>query len=200
VTSGIVLGLVTGLTTGMLAVGLVLVYKASRFVNLAHGQLGALSAVLLATLVFNHGWSWWAAFPMAVIVGVGFGLVVERLIIRPLRQQRRRGVTMLLVTIGVAQLLLALTYVPSFRPDRTKLFEKQYPLPFKLHWRIFGTDLTGQHIMILALAPLTVAALVLFLRWTSLGKGIRAAASNPDAARLCGISVNRVNAITWGIA
>lgn len=199
-TSGIVLGVVTGLTIGMLAVGLVLVYKASRFVNLAHGQLGALSAVLLATLTLDHGWSWWVAFPAMVGLGVIIGVVVERFIIRPLRRQRRRGVTMLLVTIGVAQLLLALTFVPAFSPDRTRLFREQYPLPFSVHWRILGTDLTGQHIMILLLVPLTVGGLSAFLQWTSLGKSIRAAASNPDSARLCGISVNRVNAIAWGVA
>src|SRR5437762_864239 len=112
--SGIVLGVVTGLTYGMLAVGIVLVYKAGRFVNLAHGPLGALSAVLVATLVLDGGWSWWAAFPVAVAVGVVLALIVERLIVRPLRHQHRRAVTMLLVTIGVGQLLLALTYIPAF--------------------------------------------------------------------------------------
>src|SRR2546425_5325199 len=135
--SGIVLGVVTGLITGLLAVGLVLVYKASRFVNLAHGQLGALSAVLLATFVLDHGWSWWAAFPVSVAIGVGFGVVVERLIIRPMRQQRRRGVTMLLVTIGVGQLLLALTFIPALSPDPNTLYRERYPLPFKVHWRVF---------------------------------------------------------------
>src|SRR5438309_11352932 len=102
--SGIVLGIVTGLTTGMLAVGIVLVYKASRFINLAHGQLGALSAVLLATFVFNTGWSWWVAFPVAVAIGVVLGLLVERFIVRPLRQQRRRGLTLVLVTGGIGRL------------------------------------------------------------------------------------------------
>src|SRR5688500_11052020 len=182
--SGIILGVITGLTTGMLAVGLVLVYKASRFVNLAHGQLGALSAVLLATLVLDQGWSWWLAFPIVVAIGIGIGLVSERLVIRPLRHQRRRAVTMLLVTIGVGQLLLALTFVPVFNPDPTRMFREQYPLPFSVHWRIAGADLTGPHVMILVLVPLVVGALAAFLAWTSLGKSIRAAASNPDSARL----------------
>src|SRR5207244_10176881 len=132
---------VPGLSTGTVSVGLGLVYKASRFVNLAHGQLGALSAVLLASLVLDDGWSWWAAFPVVVAIGVGSGLVVERFIVRPMRHQRRRAVTMLLVTIGVAQLLLALTYVPAFTPDRTKMFRSQYPLPFRVHWRLLGADL-----------------------------------------------------------
>src|SRR5260221_2935920 len=98
-TSGIVLGVLDGLTYGLIAVGLVLVYKAGRFVNLAHGALGALSAVLLATLAIDHGWSWWLAFPIVVGIGVLLGSVAERFVIRPLRHQRRQGATMLLVTI-----------------------------------------------------------------------------------------------------
>jgi ABC-type branched-subunit amino acid transport system ATPase component/ABC-type branched-subunit amino acid transport system permease subunit len=184
----------------VLAVGIVLVYKAGRFINLAHGQLGALSAVVLATLVLNSGWSWWVAFPVAVAIGVVLGLLVERFIVRPLRHQRRRGLTMLLVTIGVGQLLLALAYIPALTPDRTKLFRAQYPLPFSTHWRALGTDLTGAHLMILVIVPVAVAGLAAFLRWTTLGKSVRAAASNADAARLCGISVDRVNAVAWGIA
>src|SRR5438874_4512790 len=148
---GVVLGVITGLTTGLLAVGLVLVYKAGRFVNLAHGQLGALSALLLATFVLDLGWSWWMAFPVAVLIGVVIGVVTERLAIRPMRRQRRRGLTYLIVTIGIGQLLLALAFVPAFTPDRTKLFRKRYPLPFSGHWRVLGADLTAAHVMILVL-------------------------------------------------
>jgi len=198
--SGTILGVVTGLTYGLLAAGLVLVYKASRFVNLAHGALGALSAVLLASLVLDHGWSWWAALPVVVTIGIVLGWAVERLVVRPLRRQRRRGVTMLLVTIGISQLLLALTYIPAFSPDKSRIYRAQYPLPFLAHWRILRTDLTGAHMMILTFVPAVAAALGAFLRWTTLGKSIRAAASNPDSARLCGISVDRVNALTWAIA
>jgi ABC-type branched-subunit amino acid transport system ATPase component/ABC-type branched-subunit amino acid transport system permease subunit len=199
-TSGIVLGLITGLTTGMLAVGIVLVYKASRFVNLAHGQLGTLSAVMLATLVLDRGWSWWAAFPLVVSIGALVGFMVERLAIRRMRRHRRGAITYLLVTLGVGQLLLSFAYVPSVAPDKTALFRSQYPLPFTGVHRVLGTDLTGAHLMVLVVVPVTIGALAAFLRYSILGKSIRAAASNPDAARLCGISVNRVSAVTWGLA
>ncbi len=198
--SGLVLGLIFGLLTGMLAVGLVLVYKASRFVNLAHGQLGALSALLVATLVLDHGWSWWAAFPVAVAVGALTGVTVERFIIRPLRHQHRRAITFLLVTIGVGQILLSLTFVPALAPDESTLYRLSYPLPFSVHYVVFGADLTGAHIMVLFLVPAAVAALAAFLRYSAMGKSIRAAASNPESARLCGVSVDRVNTVTWLIA
>ena len=199
-TSGLVLGLITGLTTGMLAVGLVLVYKAGRFVNLAHGQLGTLSAVLLATFVLDHGWSWWVAFPVVVTVGIVTGIGVERVVIRRLRAQRRRAITYLLVTIGIGQILLALTFVPAFSPDPTTLFREQYPLPFTIHRQVGGADLTGAHLMILLIVPLAVGGLAAFLRYSFLGKSIRAAASNPEAAQLAGISVDRVNLVTWALA
>ena len=70
-TSGtIVLGVLNGLTIGLLAVGLVLVYKSNRFLNLAHAQLGTLSALLLAKWVYDWGWNWWFAFAVAIAVGI----------------------------------------------------------------------------------------------------------------------------------
>src|SRR5256714_1873643 len=94
--------------TGLLAVGIVLVYKSNRFLNLAHAQLGALSAQLLAKLVIDWGWSWWVAFGVCVPVGIVVGLVVERWVVRPLRERSASAVSLLLVTIGVTQVLLAL--------------------------------------------------------------------------------------------
>ena len=57
----VVIGVLNGLTIGLLAVGLVLVYKSNRFLNLAHAQIGALPALLLAKFVIDWGWSWWVA-------------------------------------------------------------------------------------------------------------------------------------------
>src|SRR3954463_11890341 len=105
--ASIVLGIVSGFTIGFLAVGLVLIYKANRFINLAHGQMGTYAAVLLAKMVIDWGWSWWAAFPFAIAMGIATGLLVERCVIRPLRAKGSNTVALLLVTVGVAQLLAA---------------------------------------------------------------------------------------------
>src|SRR4051812_20199815 len=109
--AGLILGAITGLTYGLLAVGIVLIFKANRFINVAHAQLGTLSALLLGRFVLNDGWSWWVAFPTVIAVGVVAALIVERLVIRPMLKRRRHAVSLLLVSIGVAQLLLALTYI-----------------------------------------------------------------------------------------
>ena len=198
--AAIVLGLITGLTIGFLAVGLVLVYKANRFINLAHAQMGTYSAVLLAKMVLDWGWSWWAAFPFAIAVGVLTGLVVERFVIRPLRARSASTVALLLVTVGVAQLLSALEFIPVLGPNTQKLTLRGYPLPFKSHIRIEGVVLGGQYILVLILVPVVVAALAVFLKYTTMGRMIRAAASNPDAARLVGVSIPKVSRVTWGVA
>jgi ABC-type branched-subunit amino acid transport system ATPase component/ABC-type branched-subunit amino acid transport system permease subunit len=193
-----VLGLLNGLTIGLLAVGLVLVYKANRFLNLAHAQLGTLSALLLAKWVLDWGWSWWVAFILAVVVGVVTGLLVERFFIGALRKRAATPVRLLLMSVAVSFVLLGLTFVPSLGPDVTKA--PMFPQPFNSHAAIGGVVLTGMWLLTAFLVPVLVIGLALFLRFTTIGKGVRAAANNPDAARLCGISVSKVSAITWGLA
>lgn len=194
----LVLGLLNGLTIGLLAVGLVLVYKSNRFLNLAHAQMGALSALLLNKWVIDWGWNWWVAFPVAISLGVVTGLLVERFVIGRLRKAGGSPVRLLLLSVAVSQVLLALTYVPHLGPDPDHA--TLYPQPFSSDARVGGIVLSGMSVLIAALVPLLVVALAAFLRWSTLGQGIRAAANNPDAARLCGISVSRVSATTWGIA
>ncbi|HET6810026.1 MAG TPA: ATP-binding cassette domain-containing protein [Acidimicrobiales bacterium] len=193
-----VLGLLNGLTIGLLAVGLVLVYKANRFLNLAHAQLGTLSALLLAKWVLDWGWSWWVAFILAVVVGVATGLLVERFFIGTLRRRGATPVRLLLMSVAVSFVLLGLTFVPSLGPNMNKA--PMFPQPFSSSATVGGVVLTGMWILTAALVPALVLGLAAFLRFTTIGKGIRAAANNPDAARLCGISVSKVSAITWGLA
>ncbi len=196
----LMLGVLTGMLYGLLAVGLVLVYRANKFLNLAHGQLGALSALILAKLCLDSGWSYWAAFPVAIAAGVVTGVLVERLFIRRMRARSSSTVSVLLLTLGVSQLMLALLFIPALQPNQVRLQLKGFPLPVSSGFTFGGVVFGGQYILILILVPTLVAAIALFLRYTVLGKMIRAAAVNPDAARLCGISPARVSAVTWGIA
>lgn len=196
----LVLGVLSGLTTGLLAVGLVLVYRSDRFLNLAHGQFGALPAVLLAKLVVDEGWGYWPAVSVCLAVGVGTGILVERYLVSTLRKKTSSSTSFLLLTLGASQILAALIYVQAFAPNPVKLLDKGYPLPLHLHWRVFGVVLEGQDVAKLIVCPLAVGALALFLRYSTLGKMIRAMASNRDSARLCGISPGVVSAVTWGLA
>jgi ABC-type branched-subunit amino acid transport system ATPase component/ABC-type branched-subunit amino acid transport system permease subunit len=193
-----VLGLLNGLTIGLLAVGLVLVYKSNRFLNLAHAQLGTLSALLVAKWVLDWHWNWWVAYGVAIGVGVVTGVIVERFLVAPLRERTSSPIRLLLLSLGVSQLLLALTYIPDLGPDPTH--GQTYPQPFDSTLRIGHVRLTGMYLLTAALVPILVAALAVFMRYSLLGKQIRAAANNADAARLCGISVRRVSAVTWAMA
>jgi branched-subunit amino acid ABC-type transport system permease component len=175
----VVLGVLNGMTVGLLAVGLVLVYKSNRFINLAHAQMGTVSALLLAKWVLDWGWDWWVAFALAVGVGLLTGLAVERLLVRTLRRRTSSPVALLLLSVGVSQLLLALTYIPSLapNPDHAGVF----PQPFGAHLRVGQVVLSGMSLLTMVLVPVLVVGLALFFRYSLLGKQIRAAANNADA-------------------
>ena len=194
----VVIGLLNGLTIGLLAVGLVLVYKANRFLNLAHAQLGALPAVLLAKAVLEWSVPFFVAFPLAIALGAATALIAERLLIEPVRERSRSPLRLLLLTVGLSQLLLSLTYVSWFTPDPT--LQRPYPQPFNVQIDVGGVVLQGMDLLVGVLVPVVVVALAAFLKFSMTGKQIRAAASNPDAARTCGVSVRHVSAVTWAAA
>ncbi len=194
-TGTLVFGLINGLTIGLLAVGFVMVFRANRFLNLAHAQLGAVSALLLAKVVNDWHWGWWPSFIGCVAVGVGTGLVVERFAVSVVRRRSKAPVRLMILTIGVSDILLAVTYIPGLTPTS----QAPYPEPFNSHFSLGGVVLSGVEVLTIITVPLLLVLLTLFW-YTSLGKQVRAAANNPDAARLCGISVNRVSLLVWGIA
>lgn len=195
----LVLGVVQGLTIALLAVGLVLIYKAARFVNFAHAQLGVLSAMLLGRAVLGWGVSWWIAFPLAVAAGAALGALTERLVFRPLAARSR--MTLLIASIGLSQLLLALTYYTWLGPPRSELVLDGYPVPFDVRLQVDPTlALLGKDLLVIVVVPLAALGLVATMRYTMLGKAIRASACNRDAAGLAGIPVGRLSTVTWGIA
>ena len=194
-TGTLVLGVINGLTIGLLAVGFVMVFRANRFLNLAHAQLGAVSALLLAKVVNDWNWGWWESFFACVTVGIVVGLFVEKFAVSVVRRRSRAPVRLMILTIGVSDILLAITYIPGLTPTS----QAPYPQPFTSHVTVGGVVLSGMDLLTVIAVPGLLILLTLFWR-TSLGRQIRAAANNPDAARLCGISVSRVSLIVWGIA
>lgn len=198
--ASLVLGFLEGLLIGMLAVGIVLVYRSSRFLNLAHGQLGALSAMLLGKLVVDGGLPYAVAFPACLVVGAGVGMLVERFLVRPLQRRTSSTVALLLLSVGASQLLLAVTFLDFLKPTGVKIIQDGYPLPFRTTVTVGGVVLGSQYILIAILCPVVIGALALLMRWSLIGKMIRAAASNPEWARTCGISPSRASAVTWGLA
>jgi ABC-type branched-subunit amino acid transport system ATPase component/ABC-type branched-subunit amino acid transport system permease subunit len=194
----LLLGLSSGLQIGLLAVGLVLVFRANRFINLAQGQMGAVASASLAVLVFRFHLPYGVALIVALVLGAATGALVERLLMWRLFDRSR--LALMVATIGVSQLILLVVLAGPLKPDAGKLTVEGYPQPFRLHWQVGSAVLTSSQVLTLVAAPAIALALGLVLTRTRTGRAIRGAASNPDAARLSGISVRRVSLLVWTIA
>lgn len=194
----LVLGVITGLTYGVLALGLSLIYKSGRFINFAHGNLGALCAVLFGKLVVDVGVPYWIAFMVIVALGGVLGALVELAIIRRLFEAPR--LVLVVATLAVSQIFYFAALQRSLQADQGKIVTQGFPAPFEVEWTIGSLVLRGGHVAILALAPLVALGIAAFFRLTSYGQAVRAAAENPDAARLAGISVRRMSTLVWVLA
>jgi ABC-type branched-subunit amino acid transport system ATPase component/ABC-type branched-subunit amino acid transport system permease subunit len=192
------LGIASGLQVGLLAVGLVLVFRANRFINLAQAQMGAIASCSLAVLVFRFGTPYWMALPTALVIGVATGALVERLLMWRLFQASR--LVLLVATIGISQLILLAVVAGPLKPDAQRLAAEGYPQPFDTRWEVGTAVLTSSQILTIVVAPAIAVALSLVLNRTRTGRAIRGAASNPDAARLSGISVRRTSLLVWALA
>lgn len=188
-------GLVSGLAVGVLAMGVVLIYRASRVINFAVGALGVLSASLLAVLTVNYGWPFWPAAIVSLAAGAALAAAVELTVITRLFTAPR--VVVLVATIGIAQLgeLLRLA-LPTLEGG----FTVRYPLAISGQWELAGVRVSGAALSVVIVAPVTAAALTWFITRTAYGRAIRAAAANADLARLFGISPKLVSTLTWTIA
>ncbi|HUR77091.1 MAG TPA: ATP-binding cassette domain-containing protein [Acidimicrobiales bacterium] len=189
----IALGLITGLTYSLLGIGLTLVYRSSRVINFAHGDMGSLPAGILLVLVINLHWPYLPALAVALAAAVAIGGLVEFLVIRRLTEAPR--LVVLVSTIGVAQLLLAIN---SFIP-REDLGSSTFPTPFDVHVDIGTLRLGTGELMILVVVPIVAAVLALWYTRSRVGLASRAAADNLEAARLAGARVRRVSVTTWVI-
>jgi branched-subunit amino acid ABC-type transport system permease component len=187
-------GVILGLNYGLLAVGLVLIYRTSRVLNFAHGELGVVSAVLLAKLVTDFGLPYWPSAVLCLLVGAVVGgateLVLRRLFHRP-------RLLVMVATIGIEQLLFVATLLPFVQPKH--LFGT-YPVPIHLSFSVGNYTFLPGDVLTLIAAPLVAIALALFLARSPYGLAMRAMAENADSARLSGIWVKRTSTLAWALA
>lgn len=189
------LGVIDGLLIGLLALGVVLIYRASGVINFAVGSLGVLSASLLALLVLTYGWPFWPAAIVSVVAGGLIAAALELTVITRLFRAPR--VILLVATIGIAQLCELLQVA---LPDIDVSMANRYPVALSGRWEILGLRVRGVELMVIIVVPALTAALTYYLQRTAQGRAIRAAASNPDLARLTAISPKIISTITWIIA
>ncbi|MGI9600795.1 MAG: ABC transporter permease subunit [Acidimicrobiales bacterium] len=191
-------GVVFGLVYGLLALGIVLIYRSTRVINFAVGNMGLPGAVLFALMIFNWSFPFWIAIVIALLVGTLYGLIIDVAVIRRLFNSPR--VILLVATIGIAQLSLAIVFA---YPDLDVDPGQKYPRFIGSEWEDVlgsGIDVTGSELVVLILVPLLAIGLSWFLYRTTVGQTVQAAADNSDLARLSGISPRVVSMLIWSIA
>lgn len=188
----IVSGLATGGIYGSLALALVMIYQATEVVNYAQGQMAVFSTYLAWTLL-EAGLPYWVAFVATLAIAFVGGLLIERILIRPV--ESAPVLTIVIVCIGLLVILNSVAgWIYSY-------VQKPFPSPFSSRPLQVGNIYFGAHdIGALAVTLLVLVGLYFFFRFTTLGLAMRAAAQNPVSSRLCGIRVGWMLAVGWGLA
>ena len=184
-------GLATGGIYASLALALVMIYQATHLVNFAQGEMAMFTTYIAWSLV-NAGMSYWAAFFLTIVFAFVMGVLIERIVIRPVE-----NAPVLAVVVVFIALLVILNSVAGWIYTYTI---KSFPSPFPKE-AFFSTRFMSPHEM--GAIGITLVVLVLlfaFFRFTPLGLAMRAAAQNPQSSRLVGIRVGWMLALGWGLA
>jgi branched-chain amino acid transport system permease protein len=191
----IVSGISQGCIYGLIALGFVLIYKATETVNFAQGELMMLGAFLGLTATAAFGLPYWAAVPAALLAMAVFGYVLERAVINPILGQPAFAIIM--VTIGFGFFARGLvTMIPGWGTD-THTIET----PFRGEvLRAGGLVIAAEHLVIIAATVALSALLYAFFRYSRLGVAMQAASQNQLAAYYMGIPVRRLNGLIWAIS
>lgn len=189
----VVSGLTIGTIYAVVSLGVVVIYRISRIVNLAHGAMGVFAAyVYHYALVEGLGLPVTVSFVLTLLVGAGIGIVVERAFVGPVRAD---GIlTTTIMTVGVLLVLTELT-VQLWGPD-TPVIDS----PFSDRTiRFAGTGVTVHQLGTAGLTGLLLLGLYVLLSRTRYGRGIQAIAEDPGAARIVGVPVRRITTLTWAV-
>ncbi len=193
----IVQGITFGTSYALLAMGLILIYRTTRIVNFAYGAMGAMPGCITVGLFIGQGWNYWLAIAVGVLVGVVNGALVDMLIIRRFARSSRLVLTV--ATIGLAQILAAVGLGLLISLGANALIGN-VDTPISASFTIRPYPVRGDHLLLLAIAPVAVTALAWFLLGTDSGRAVRAAAENQDRALLLGVPVRRLQTIVWAAA
>jgi branched-chain amino acid transport system permease protein len=187
----LIYGAVTSAIYALLAVGFTLIFGVARILNLAHGSFYALGAYGTYVLTSIVGLPLWSAALIAIAFVAVFGVVVEKVLIRPLRHSQL-GVLMISLAVAlVVEQTLFLVFgseyrnVPSFVDTKINLG---------------GVDVAGQRLLTLAVASVAIGALYMFIQFTRLGSAILAISQDPEAAKYMGIPSDKIFSLVMAIS
>ena len=191
----IVQGAIIGTTYGLLAVGLVLVYRTNRIINFAHGAVGAFGASIFATAVLRWHVPYYLALPIGFAAAGGASALAEIAVVRRLRHAPR--VMSIVATLGVADFVA--TFAAAFNPLAG--LGTAFPSPPGLpEFSVGALRMTQAYVGMLVFSPVAVLGLATFLRRSRYGLGMRSSAANPDAARMAGIFTGRMSSLAGALA
>ena len=191
----VISGIAQGCIYGLIALGVVLIYKATETVSFAQGELMMLGAFIGLLLMTALGFPFWVAFAAAVVAMGAFGIALERLVIRPILGQPAFSIVML--TIGIGYVARgAITMLPGLGTETHTL-----AVPYKDEvWNVAGLVLNVEQMVIIAATVVLSAVLYAMFRYSKLGVAMQAASQIQLAAYYMGIPVKRLNGLVWGLA
>lgn len=186
----IVIGLANGGVYGLLALGLVLVYKGSRVLNFAQGEIGGFGLYIAWVLIEKSGLPWIAGAVVAILLCALIGGLFERVVVRPMMDAPRLGVTV--ASIAVLLFLVGL----ELKLWGTSPQILRAPIE-GLGPEVFGFFVSPARMLALTAVIAIGVALTVFLRRTDFGLGVLAASQDAAATRLMGVPLARVSSFTW---
>lgn len=187
----LVYGAVISSIYALLAVGFTLIFGVARILNLAHGAFYALGAYGAYTLTANAHLPLWLAAILSVLLVGGFGVLMERILVRPLR---RSMLAVLLITLAVA-LMVEQVLLLIFGSEA-----RNVPSMMDVTYHFAAVDISGQRLLALGGAIIVLICLWLFLQYTRIGSAILAIAQDAEAAQYMGIATDRMYSIVMGVS
>jgi branched-chain amino acid transport system permease protein len=189
-------GLLSGLMYSLVALGFVLIYKASGVFNFAQGAMVYFAALTFAGIV-DMGVPLWLAFILAFAVMIVLGILTERIVLRPLVNQPH--ITLFMATIGLTFFIEGAAQIAwGATTRRIDLGIQDEPIPYFLD--TFNIVISSFDLMAAAVAGVLVAVLALFFQYTKIGRALRAVADDHQAAMSIGIPLQHIWAIIWSVA
>ncbi|HWS04984.1 MAG TPA: branched-chain amino acid ABC transporter permease [Burkholderiaceae bacterium] len=191
----VISGIAQGCIYGLIALGFVLIYKATETVSFAQGELmmlGAFGGLVAMTML---GFPFWLAVPSAIAAMGLVGVLTERVIIRPVLGQPAFSIVMLTIGIGyVARGLV--TMIPNIGTETHTL-----PVPYKDQvWNLGALVLNVEQMVVIASTVVLCGGLFALFRYSKLGIAMQASSQNQLAAYYMGIPVKTLNGLVWGLA
>lgn len=191
-------GVLVGGLTALIALGMALIYRTNRVLNFAQAELGVLPVVLMAMLTTAWSWPWPVAAVASLLAAGLLGVVVELGIVRRFSKSPR--LLLMVATMGLSQVFAALAIFLPRAFGRSTIDTVSVPPPFEFDWSIGTFHLGTEALLAVIVIPVAAVALGWFLRRSSIGLAIRAAADSSARAVSLGVPVKRLHTVVWAVA